>query len=143
MNRRAERDDAGSVALEAAVLIPGLLTVGLLILAGGRVAVARQAVEGAAASAARAASLTRTASAAEQAAHDEALALLATGGPSCAHVEVRVSGDFAAPPGVPATVTVHLACTARTADLALPGLPGHKTVRATASAPLDTWRGHP
>ena len=51
------RQDAGSVALEAAVLTPALLMLGLLIVAGGRVAVAHERVEAAASSrAARAAS---------------------------------------------------------------------------------------
>ena len=133
--------DTGSVALEAAVLTPALLMLGLLIVAGGRVAVAHARVEAAASSAARAASLTRSASNATAAAKAEAAAALASDHITCKNLIVSVNGDFTAPLGAPATVQVRLTCTATLADLALPGLPGAKTVTATATSPLDSWRG--
>jgi len=52
-----------------------------------------------------------------------------------------VNGDFSAPLGTPTNVRVQLSCTATLADLALPGVPGSKTVTATATSPLDSWRG--
>jgi Flp pilus assembly protein TadG len=137
------RRDSGSVALEAAVLTPALLMLGLLIVAGGRVAVAHERIEAAASSAARAASLTRTASNATAAAKAEAAAALSSDHITCKNLTVSVNGDFTAPLGTPANVRVQLACTATLADLALPGLPGAKTVSATATSPLDSWRGRP
>jgi len=135
------QQDTGSVALEAAVLTPALLMLGLLIVAGGRVAVAQERVEAAASSAARAASLTRTASAASAAARTEAAAALSSDHITCASMTVSVNGDFSAPLGTPTNVRVQLSCTATLADLALPGVPGSKTVTATATSPLDSWRG--
>ena len=52
--------EAGSAAIEAAILAPGLLLILALIVAAGRVETAGAAVETAAHAAARAASLART-----------------------------------------------------------------------------------
>jgi Flp pilus assembly protein TadG len=135
--------DAGSVALEAAVLTPALLAVGLLIVAAGRIAVAHTRVEAAAASAARAASLARTLPTGITAARSEAAASLATDHITCSTTSVQVHGNYGAPVGTPASVTVRVTCTAPLADLALPGVPGQRTVSAVATSPLDSWRGRP
>ena len=135
--------DGGSVALEAAVLTPALLAVGLLIVAAGRIAVAHTRVESAAAGAARAASLARSLSAGTAAARSEAAASLASDHLTCAAVSVQVRGNYSAPLGTPASVTVRVTCTATLSDLALPGLPGARTVSASATSPLDAYRGRP
>lgn len=137
---RQRRGDTGSVALEAAVLVPALLALGLLIVAAGRVAVAHTRVESAASSAARAASLARTLSAGTDAATSEAAASLASDHITCSGMTVQVSGDYSAPVGVPASVTVRVSCTATLSDLALPELPGSRTVGASATSPLDSYR---
>lgn len=131
------------MALEAAVLTPALLGLGLLIVAGGRVAVAHERVESAASSAARAASLARTATDATTAAKEEAAASLTSDHITCIAMHVSVAGDFTAPLGSTAQVRVRVTCTAALADLALPGLPGAKTVSAVATSPIDSWRGRP
>jgi Flp pilus assembly protein TadG len=133
--------DTGSVALEAAVLTPALLAVGLLIVAAGRIAVAQTRVEAAAASAARAASLARTLPTGIDAAKSEAQGSLAGDHITCSTTSVQVRGDYEAPLGTPASVTVRVTCTAPLTDLALPGLPGARTVSAVATSPLDSWRG--
>ena len=47
---------------------------------------------------------------------------------------------FARPVGTPATITATVSCLVRLSDLAMPGLGGSRTVTATASSPLDTYR---
>ena len=54
-------------------------------------------------------------------------------------VTVDTAG-FAAPVGTPATVTATVRCVVNLADLAVPGVPGTRTVTATASSPVDTFR---
>lgn len=135
--------DHGSVALEAAILTPALLAVGLLVVAAGRVAHARDEVQSVAAQAARAASLERSLTAARIAADGEARTALASEGTTCTDMTVGVTGDFTAPIGTPGAVRVVVTCTAALADLALPGLPGSKSLTATDIAPLDAFRGRP
>lgn len=56
----------------------------------------------------------------------------------CAGHQVTVdTGGFGLPVGTPATVS----CTVPLADLGVPGLPGERTITATAHSPLDTYRG--
>ena len=43
--------------------------------------------------------------------------------------------------GQAATVTATISCTARLSDIALPGLPGAKTLTASFTSPIDTYRG--
>lgn len=143
MKRHRSVRDTGSVALEAAVLTPALLAVGLLIVAAGRIAVAHTRVESAAASAARAASLARSLPTGIDAARSEAATSLAGDHITCATTAVQVHGNYTAPLGTPTSVTVKVSCTASLSDLALPGLPGSRTVTAAATSPLDSWRGRP
>jgi hypothetical protein len=49
-------------------------------------------------------------------------------------VTVDTAG-FAAPVGTPATVTATVRCVVNLADLAVPGVPGTRTVTATATSP--------
>lgn len=133
------RDDRGSVTLELAILAPALLLLlGLLILAG-RVETSSAAVEQAARSAARDASLARTADAAQASARAAAQRELAESGCVATDVTVDTSG-FAAPLGTDASVAVHVSCTITIADLAVPGLPGTRTLTADGVSPLDRYR---
>ena len=133
--------DNGSVALEAAILTPAVLMVGLVVIAAGRVAHARDEVQIVAAQAARAASLSRTLPAARAAASTEAQTALRSEGTSCAAMRVQVSGDFATPVGTPASVRVMVICRVALSTAAFPGLPGSKTLTASSVAPLDAYRG--
>ena len=48
---------------------------------------------------------------------------------------------FAAPVGTPGQVSATVTCALRLDDLGLPGVTGTKTITATMSSPLDTYRG--
>lgn len=136
MNRRSER---GSAAIEAVVVAPVLVLAICLVIFGGRVALARQAVQDIAADAVRAASLERTTTKARNAAERAVAGGLAQRLPCARHqLELNLSG-FAQPVGTPGSITATLACDLATAELGLPGLP-NITVSASAMNPLDTFR---
>jgi Flp pilus assembly protein TadG len=140
LSRRQDRE-RGSASIEAAIAVPAFaLFVGLVIF-GGRTTVAHQAVESAAVDAARSASLARTSDTAETAATTAATSSLANQDVDCVKVTVDVDiHAFNARVGQNATVHVTVNCLLDLADLALPGVPGKRTVQAKASSSLDTWR---
>lgn len=134
------RDEEGSTVVEVVVLAPALILFIGLIVAGGRLAIAHQAVEASAAQAARSASLARTQADAVGVAQTSAAATLQAQGLAClsSAVEVDASG-FATPAGNPASVGATVTCQVNLADT-LPGLPGTMTIHATVRSPLDTYR---
>lgn len=134
------RDERGSAAIEAAVGMPAFaLFVGLIIF-GGRTAMTHQAVESAAAEAARAASIARTSTQAQKDAKEAAQASLADQQIHCLTVDVRIdTSDFSKPVGETGSVAVTVECRLDLADLSVPGIPGHRVVEAAMSSPLDTW----
>jgi len=136
------KNERGSAAVEAVIGVPAfLLLIGLLVL-GGRTAVAHQAVQTAAADAARAASIARTASAARSDASSAAHTSLTNQHLDCATTSVSVdTAAFGTPVGTPGQVSATVTCALRLNDLGLPGLSGTKTITATLSSPLDTYRG--
>ncbi|NTW38829.1 MAG: pilus assembly protein TadE [Cellulomonadaceae bacterium] len=137
--RRLTPDERGSTTLELAILAPALiLLLGLLVFAG-RIQVAASAVEHAARSAARDASLARTTDAARTAAASAADRELADSRCVSTSVSTDTAG-FATSVGADASVTVSVTCTVSIADLAVPGLPGTRTMTATARSPLDRYR---
>lgn len=141
MRARTQDRERGSVTLELAILAPALILVlGLLVL-GGRVEVAASAVEQAAAAAARAASLERSVAAAQVAAESAVDRETAARDIRCVTttVEVDASG-LTAPLGTSAKVTVRASCTVKMADLAVPGLPGSRTITAEATSAVDRFR---
>jgi Flp pilus assembly protein TadG len=136
MNRRDER---GSASIEAVVVGPAVVLLILLVVFGGRVALAHQSVQGIAADAARAASLARTRTEARTAAQAVAQGRLAQQVPCATHtLDLDLTG-FTKPAGTPASVTATVACRVATADLGLPGLPD-LTIESTMTSPVDTWR---
>ena len=136
-----ERDERGSAGIEAAIGIPAFaLFVGLIIF-GGRTASTHEALQSAAAEGARSASIARDAQTARADARQAAVASIANQGIGCSGVEVMVdTTDFAKQPGVPGTVDVAVSCRLDLSDLAVPGVPGSRVMRATMSSPIDTWR---
>lgn len=139
--RRAAGDDRGSAVLELVVLAPGLLLfIGLVVFAG-RMAIAKQSIAQAADEASRTASIARTQPEAERAAAAAARATLDQQSLQCLSTTVSVdTTGFARPVGTPATITTTVSCVVRLSDLAMPGLGGSRTVTATASSALDTYR---
>lgn len=139
--RRGGRpSDEGSTVVEVVILAPALALFLGLIVAGGRLAVAHQAVEAAAAQAARSASIARTQDEALTAAQSAAASALGAQGLSCVASEVSVDvAGFATPAGTPASVGATVTCQVSLADT-LPGLPGSLGVNATVRSALDTYR---
>lgn len=138
---RTQGSDRGSTSLEAAIAVPAFaLFVGLIVF-GGRTTVTHQAVESAAVDAARSASLARTRDAAKDAAVAAVASSLANQSVDCRKVRVDVDLEaFSARVGQDAAVQVTVDCQLDLSDLALPGVPGQRTVQAKASSSLDTWR---
>ena len=135
------RSDRGSEALEAAIGVPAFLLFIALIIAGGRLAIADQAVQAAAAEAARSASISRTQGQAHGSAVSGATSSLASQKLQCTTKSVSVdTSGFASPVGTPASVTATVTCVVNLSDVAVPGLPGTRTITATMSSPLDTYR---
>lgn len=132
------RDERGSAAVELVLLVPMLVLILLLVVALGRFASARGLVDEAAHQAARAASLTRSAPAAEQAAYQAAHAALDGAGVTCTSLAVTVDTGGFAPGG---RVRVAVSCTVSLAEMSALGLPGHRTLEGKASSILDEYRG--
>ncbi|MEV0493695.1 MULTISPECIES: TadE family protein [Streptomyces] len=139
---RALRRDRGSYAVETAVLAPAMIALLLLMVAFGRVIDADGAVDSAARAAARAASLERDAGSAQNKAQAAAARSLEGEGITCRTSSVTVdTAGYSLDIGVDANVTASIACTADLSDIGLPGLPGSKTLRASWTSPIDTFRG--
>ena len=137
---RFRSGDQGSATLELAILTPAVLVLLGLAIAAGRIEIAGGAVEQAAAAAAREASIARTESTSRMAATETARDSLRNQGVTCGVLEVVVdTAGFAVKVGLPAQVRgVGVACTVRLSDLAVPGMPGTKTLQARAAS---RWTG--
>ena len=117
-----------------------MLFVALIVFAG-RVAIAHQAVQSAAADAARSASIARTQGGAQTEGNTAAATSLANQHVNCVTTTVSVdTSGFASPVGTPAKVKATVTCDVNLSDLWLPGVPGSKGITATMSSPLDTYR---
>ena len=135
------RTDRGAVTVELTLVVPALVLVLGLLVAGGRIWFARTVVASAAQSAARAASLARSPSAAAADGQEAGRASLATAGLRCASTLVQVqTAAFAVPVGTPATVRATVRCSVPLADVSLPGLPGSLALEGQGAAALDTYR---
>ncbi|MEV0611144.1 TadE/TadG family type IV pilus assembly protein [Polymorphospora rubra] len=132
--------DRGSSTAEAAVVTPLLVAILLFVVLCGRLVSAQMDLDAAASAAARSASLARTDTAARAAADRTARETLAARAVTCRQVTVTVDTGGLRPGGA---VTVTVACTVPLSDLALLSVPGSRTVRATATSPVDVWRGGP
>ncbi len=140
---RSAPEDAerGSEAVEAAIGVPAFLLFIALIVAAGRMAIAQQAVEAAADDAARSASISRNQGQAQVAGHATAVSGLTNQGLRCLSQRVVIdTREFAAPVGTPAKTRATVTCNVKLSDVALPGLPGSKTITVTMSSPIDTYR---
>lgn len=138
----ARRDGTtGSAALELVVLAPILLALLGLVIAAGRTSIAQSSVDAAARDAARQASIALTPAAAQADGQASAQAALEQDGLDCDPV-VRINDRqfYTVPVGEPASVSATVRCTVPLSNLALPGLPGSRTLIATFSSPLDIYR---
>jgi Flp pilus assembly protein TadG len=132
------RDDRGSVAAEVTLVAPFLVM--LLVFVAvviHRGVDARMRLNDAAHQAARAASIERTSVRAATAAQSTAATALASAGVACQSLSVATATAGLISGG---TVTVTISCTVDFGDALILGVPGQKTLSATASEPVDTYR---
>ncbi len=129
------------MSVELALLAPALLLLLSLAVFAGRTQIAEGAVQEAARSAAREASLARDPASAAALAGAQAERTLAAQNLRCQRTTVDVdTGGFQAPLGQPGDVTVSITCVVGMADLLAPGLPGSVTVEASFISPVDAYR---
>lgn len=130
----------GSPSVETAILTAAVGALIVLAIAGGRTVSAEAAVDHAAQSAARIATLHRDAGTATTAAESAARSSLGSQGLRCAALTVAVdTGGFTRPIGTPATVTATVRCTVDWSDLGLP-VAGQHVVEARFTSAIDRWR---
>ena len=132
--------ERGTAVVEVVLLAPALAMLLALLIVGGRLAMAQQAVQASAAEAARTASIARTQTHAGATAHAAALSGLHAQKVNCLDITVTVdTTGFTAPVGTPAAVTATVTCRVTLAGL-LPAAPGSVDISASSSSPLDTYR---
>ena len=134
---RCRRDEAGSVATELVLITPLLLLMLLFVVAFGRTVSARLEVDGAAAQAARAASIARDPATATAMASQTVSSALGSDHVTCADLTVTTNTAAFAPGG---QVTVTVTCHVDLADLAGLRLPASQSITSTATSVIDTYR---
>lgn len=142
MRRPTPRDQKGAVSVEFAIVVPALVLIIGLLVAAGRLAHARVAVQQWADSAARTASIARDAGSARSRAHTVVSSDAAQTGVRCGggwSLDLD-AGAFALPAGRAGAVGATVRCPVPLADL-VPGLPGSILVEGHASSTLDRYRG--
>lgn len=136
--RRRRREESGSLAIELAMIAPGILLIFALIYAYGRAAQVNGTLESGTRDAARSVTLARSYDDALARANAVLLDALARTPQSCQDsLTLRIVGDYE--PGEP--VTVDAECTYDLSDLGLPGAPGTLTAKSSFTSMLDPYRG--
>ena len=135
--RRLDGDEAGSVTAELVLLTPLLVLLVLFVVVLGRLAGARLEVDGAAAQAARAASIARDPATATFLAHQTAVAALGADHVTCAEVSVATNTAQFVPGG---SVTVTVTCAVALSDLTGLRLPLTESITSQASSVIDRFR---
>lgn len=132
------RSQHGSASIELVLLTPVIVGLLLVVVAFGRIQNARADVEAAARAAARAASIERDAPSARVAGERAAFMEFDGGRFHCQTLRFDIdTAVFAADSLVTATVS----CGVALSDVSGMGIPGHHTITATFSEPLDRYRG--
>ncbi|MHB1850537.1 MAG: TadE family protein [Acidimicrobiales bacterium] len=134
------RGERGAVATELVLLTPLLIVMLLFVVALGRLAGARINVDGAAAQAARAASIATTPGGATAAAQQSVAAALGSDHVTCATLQVATDTARFAPGG---SVAVTVSCSVALSDLTGLRLPVTEHVTSTAISVIDTYRSAP
>ncbi|RBQ13997.1 pilus assembly protein [Spongiactinospora rosea] len=129
------------MTLETAILGPALIAMFVVMIAAGRIAIAAGSIDAAARDAARQASIARGPNAAHRAALSSARQALVREGLKCSPSVTVSTGGFSRSVGTSANVSATVVCDVALADIALPGMPGSKTLRSTFVSPLDPYRG--
>jgi len=138
------RNERGSATVEAVLVSLALGLFVALIILGGRVMMAKQAVQSAAYDAARSASISRTSGEANSSGQTAALASLDQQGIHCTQSSVSIdTSAFNTPLGTTgsaALVSATVTCVIDVSGLGLPGL-RTRTITITMTSPLDSYRG--
>ncbi|MGL5405971.1 MAG: TadE/TadG family type IV pilus assembly protein [Propionibacteriaceae bacterium] len=133
------RSDRGAVATEWAILVPAVVLIVSVMVAGSRLAMTRSAIADAAYAGARSAAANQSGSLAAVKGKDIAIANL--NGVLCNERRINVDTTaFRVTSGQPALVKVHIYCVVPLADLLIPGMPGSISVTKEGVAALDTYR---
>ena len=132
------REDAGTMALELAILTPLLIAFMMVMVGLGRIVETQSQVDGAAHDAARAASIARTPQGARGEA-DDAVAASINGEKRWCQGGPRTDVDLSRW-GRGGQVTVTVRCRTDLSGLSLVGFSASKTLTGTATAPVDTLR---
>jgi Flp pilus assembly protein TadG len=138
MSPARARGEAGSVAVETAVIAPALVALLLLVVFARRVSQAEAEVRRAAADGARAASLEYIEGTARDAANARVEANLREKDVVCAELSTDVDTSELAPGG---RVVVTVRCVADMADIVLLGVTGQRRFIATSIEVVDRYRG--
>jgi Flp pilus assembly protein TadG len=135
--RWLRRDEAGSVTAELVLLTPLLILLLLFVVALGRLAGARLDVDGAAAQAARAASIARDPATATAIAQQTATAALGSDDVTCAQLSVNTDTALFTPGG---SVAVTVTCSVSLSDLSGLRLPASESISSRFVAVIDQYR---
>ena len=133
------RDERGMATVELVLMTPVLFLVLSFLVVAGRLTSVRGDVAAAARDAARAASRAATFEQATQDATRTAEASLGGRDVTCRDLAVELKDPAAFHPG--GTVTVRVACDVSLADVAIPGLPGARTIEHRSIEVIDVYRG--
>jgi len=130
-----------SPGVELVILLPALLILIGVTVAGGRLWLTRSTIDQAAYSAARAASIERDGAQAAAQGRAAAVAELHTDGVHCAQRSITLdTAGFHSAIGTPSAVHAILRCRVQLGDAAVPGLPGSMMLTGRASVPIDSYR---
>ncbi|ODT21665.1 TadE/TadG family type IV pilus assembly protein [Microbacterium sp. SCN 69-37] len=141
LRQRLVADERGSNAAEIVIIAPVIAMLVLVLVAGGRTALADNATQSAAYAAARAASLSRDASTAVTNAEDAARRAMSQSGITCTTLTVSVDASgLNTAIGTTGTVSAAVNCDVSLADITLPGIPGSRTMSSSAASPVDAYR---
>jgi Flp pilus assembly protein TadG len=135
--RRLGGDETGSVTTELVLLTPLLILFLLFVVALGRLAGARLDVDGAAAQAARAASIARDPAGATVMAQQTATAALGSDHVTCAQLTVNTDTTRFVPGG---SVAVTVTCAVTLSDLSGLRLPASESLSSRFVAVIDQYR---
>jgi Flp pilus assembly protein TadG len=137
--RRWWHADEGSATAELAVITPVLVMLLVFVaVVVHRGVGARLRIDDAAHQAARAASIARTVETARASAHEVAAVALADAGAMCRDLAVDLDATAWRPAGV---VRATVSCRVDLGDALLLGVAGDRLLTATATEPVDTFRG--
>jgi Flp pilus assembly protein TadG len=138
VSRGRTRGETGSLAVEMAMIAPGLLLIFALIFAYGRAAQVNGTLESGTRDAARSVTMARSYDDARDRANAVLLDAMKDAPQSCQNsLDLQITGDYQ--PGRPVTVTAR--CTYDLSDLGLPGAPGTLTAESSFTSMLDPYRG--